>query len=288
MMLDIVYVTKIDHLYTLKLSINKILALYEVNSIYIVTDKKYFKFFNFDFPAQIVLIDQNKVLPNMIKSDLDSLQLPFFPNRSGWYFQQLLKLGISNINSLSENYVVIDADTIFLKPITFINEYNQFVFLKATEYHMPYFENYKALLNEEPNREFSFISQYMVFNKTIVKMLCTDIEKQMANSTTWNWAIMNNLKGESGSLFSEYETYGHYIKNHFPEKCVFVTMNWLREGSAHLDTTAPSLKDVNKFSEEYCLVSFELQSSGYLNKLKRFFFHKLYPYYNYFLNIKIK
>ncbi|MCV9931273.1 DUF6492 family protein [Flavobacterium sp. LS1R47] len=283
-MLDIVYVTKIDHLYTLKLSIIKILELYEVNSIYIVTDRKYFKFFNFNVSVKIILIDQNEVLPNMIKSDLESLELPFFPKRSGWYFQQLLKLGVSNIDSLNENYIVIDADTVFLNHISFINEKNQFVFLKATEFHEPYFENYKVLLNEEPNREFSFISQYMVFNKMIVKEFFAHIEKQFKNTSTWNWTIMNNLKGNDGSLFSEYETYGHYIKNHYPEKCVFITKKWLRDGSVYLKTTSPSLNDVNKFSEEYCLVSFELKSSGYLNKLRKTFFHKFYPYYNYLFN----
>jgi hypothetical protein len=283
-MIDIVYVTKIDHLYTLKLSIKKITELYNVGTIYIVTNKKDFALFKMKSVVTIKLIDENSILPNMVKKDLDNLKLPYFPKRSGWYYQQLLKLGISNITSINENYIVIDADTVFLKSIDFINSNGQFIFLKATEYHESYFKNYKILLGEEPNREFSFISQYMVFNKSIVKQMFLDIEKNFNYENTWNWLIMNKIKGEDASLFSEYETYGHFVKNRFPEKCSFLTMNWLREGSEYLKTTAPKMEDVEKLSESYCLVSFELRSIGFFNKLKRVFFHKCYPYFNFCFN----
>jgi hypothetical protein len=283
-MVDIVYVTKIDHLYTLKLSIKKITQLYDVGTIYIITNKKDFVFFKIKSKVVIKLIDENEVLPNMVFNDVSTLNLPYFPKRAGWYYQQLLKLGASNIDSINENYIVIDADTVFLQPIPFVNYEGQFVFLKATEYHASYFENYKILLNEEPNREFSFISQYMVFNKTIVKRMFLDIEKNFNCENSWNWLIMNKIRGEDASLFSEYETYGHYVKNHFPEKSCFLTLDWLREGSEYLKTTAPKLDDINNFSNKYCLVSFELRSVGFINKVKRVLFHKFYPYFNFIYN----
>lgn len=280
-MVDIVYVTKIDHLYTLRISIKKITELYNVGTIYIITDKKDFSFFKFKSTVDIKLVDQDSVLPNMVKKDLDSLTLPYFPRRAGWYFQQLLKLGISTIDSINENYIVIDADTVFLQSIPFINLKGQFVFLKATEYHKSYFDNYRVLLGKEPNREFSFISQYMVFNKNIVKKLFTDIEENFNGESTWNWLIMEKIQGTDASLFSEYETYGHYVKNHYPDQCEFISKEWLREGSEYLKTTAPSMKAIESLSEAYCLVSFELRSKGFLNKVSRVLFHKIYPLFNY-------
>lgn len=280
-MVDIVYVTKIDHLYTLQISIKKITKLYNVGKIYIITDKRYFSFFKFKSKVDIKLVDQDNVLPNMVKKDLDNLTLPYFPKRAGWYFQQLLKLGISTIDSINENYIVIDADTIFLQNIPFVNSKEQFVFLKATEYHKSYFDNYRILLGEEPNREFSFISQYMVFNKNIVKKLFSDIEKNFNDESTWNWLIMKKIQGTDASLFSEYETYGHYVKNHYPNQCEFISKEWLREGSEHLMTTAPSEKAIESLSDTYCLVSFELRSKGILNKISKVLFHKIYPLINY-------
>jgi hypothetical protein len=280
-MVDIVYVTKIDHLYTLQISIKKITELYNVGKIYIITDKRYFSFFKFKSKVDIKLVDQDSVLPNMVKNDLDNLTLPYFPRRAGWYFQQLLKLGISTIDSINENYIVIDADTIFLQNLPFVNSKGQFVFLKATEYHKSYFDNYRILLGEEPNREFSFISQYMVFNKNIVKKLFSDIENKFNGESTWNWLIMKKIQGTDASLFSEYETYGHYVKNHYPNQCEFITKEWLREGSEYLKTTAPSEKAIESLSDTYCLVSFELRSKGIFNKISKVLFHKIYPLFNY-------
>ncbi|MFK2341778.1 hypothetical protein ACIXN4_11250 [Bacteroides fragilis] len=56
----------------------------------------------------------------MTLNQLSKLSLPFFPKRSGWYFQQFLKLGISKLDDLSENYLVLDADTIFCKEFHYL------------------------------------------------------------------------------------------------------------------------------------------------------------------------
>ena len=68
----------------------------------------------------------------VIVDDLKKVNLPFFPKRAGWYYQQLLKLAISNVENISENYVVLDADTIILKKINcFCNKifshFNRFI-----------------------------------------------------------------------------------------------------------------------------------------------------------------
>ena len=66
-------------------------------------------------------------------------------NRNGWYFQQLIKLysGII-IPDILDNYLVLDADVLFLKPTIFL-ENNKPFFSTGNEYHIPYFEHMKLL-----------------------------------------------------------------------------------------------------------------------------------------------
>ena len=68
-----------------------------------------------------------------------------FGDRKGWYFQQLLKLYAGSvIPGILGNYLVIDADTFFLKPTRFFDGriplYNY-----GTENHEPYFHHMKKL-----------------------------------------------------------------------------------------------------------------------------------------------
>jgi hypothetical protein len=280
-MLDFVFVTKIDHLHTIKLSIQKISELYPANAVYIVTKRSNFKFFRFRAKVKMVLVDEDGVLPDMKGKDLEKLPVSHFPERSGWYYQQLLKLGMHRLEGLSDDYVVVDADTIFLKRMTFIDEEGRYVFLKSTEHHRLYFENYRRLLKEDAGREFSFISQYMVFNKRIVREMLDRIEENFNGSDSWNWLIMKNLEGRHHCLFSEYETYGHYIKNHHPEKCSFTSVKWLRNGTDLLNSTLPGRKDLDAMSDEYHLVSFELRWKGRITKIRNRVFKNVYPYYSY-------
>jgi hypothetical protein len=197
-----------------------------------------------------------------------------------------LKLGISNLEFITDDYLVWDADTIPLKPIKIIDKNGKYNFVKADEYHKPYFENFKILLNEEPNREFSFISQFMIFNKSILNELFRKIEKNFKDSSHWYWSILQNLKGEDGSLFSEYETYGHFIKNHYPDKCNFINIPWLRNGTEVIGTPFPNKFDLMNLEKDYYYVTFELRSNNLVNKLKKHLITKIYPYKDFLLKLK--
>ena len=62
-------------------------------------------------------------------------------NRNVWYLEQLLKLYAGKvILNILHKYLVIDSDTFFLKPITFI-ENDKCLYNYGTEYHKPYFHH---------------------------------------------------------------------------------------------------------------------------------------------------
>jgi len=84
-------------------------------------------------------------------------------DRSGWLFQQLIKLS-AKIGS-TDNYLTVDSDHIFIKPITFLSDKGIPVFYKSREHTIPYFDFIKRLLGIDFNPTFSFVAHKMLFNK---------------------------------------------------------------------------------------------------------------------------
>lgn len=78
MEIDLVFVTKIDHLYVLNLALKKMVMLNDIRSVFIITNKKYFKYFPVRKDIKINLIDEDSVLPDMTLNQLSKLSLPFF------------------------------------------------------------------------------------------------------------------------------------------------------------------------------------------------------------------
>ena len=81
------------------------------------------------------------------------------------------------IPELSDSYVLVDSDTIFLRDIPFDSD--KFFFCKAEEYHKPYLEPIKKLFGIEKTIGFSAISHHMIFNKEkMAEMHSTTIENR--------------------------------------------------------------------------------------------------------------
>lgn len=134
-------------------------------------------------------------------------------DRSGWIFQQLLKLSLDEISS-TEYFLVIDADTILIRPHTFLCKGKTF-FLYSEEYHLPYFQAYHRLLGERAQSPVSFVSHYMLFHKPVLYQLKRNIEEQ--NNMTWYNAIIGSIDKAEMSGFSEYETYGNFMLSYYPD-----------------------------------------------------------------------
>lgn len=102
------------------------------------------------------------------------------PNpRVGWYLQQLLKLYAPYvIPDISKNVLHLDADTIFLNPVTFVNSHNGGQYNPGTEYHKPYFAHMDRLVPGLGRvfPEHSGISHHMLLQKDALDDLFRSVE----------------------------------------------------------------------------------------------------------------
>lgn len=127
--------------------------------------------------------------------------------RSGWLYQQLLKLGSSSITE-QRHYLVIDADTVLIRPHRF-HIAGKHVFYYREWSQPAYFSTYRRLLGKSPLRPHSFVTHYMLFDKVKLRSLKNAIAAR--HSTTWYKAILQSIDRTKQFGFSEFETYGNYV-----------------------------------------------------------------------------
>ena len=138
--------------------------------------------------------------------------------KNGWYLQQLLKLYSGKIiPNILDKYLVIDCDTFFLKPTTFIED-NKCLYNFGDEHFKPYFEHMLKLDNElvKVNGYNSGICHHMIFETKYIDEIISKIEKNH-NDVFYDVFLKlcahGNVKQCSGA--SEYEIYYNYmLKNH--------------------------------------------------------------------------
>lgn len=179
---------------------------HKIENIYIIApDNKLIK--EFTKTNNLIFIDENTVLGYSSK-DINYTTTNGL-NRSGWIFQQLLKL--SGRVGTSKYYLVIDADHILLKPHVFITENNLMVFYQSSEYHIPYYKNINKLIKFYPTSLFSYVSHKMIFDKEELKKLHLKIEMASNKKLNWDEIILSSIDINENSCFSEFELYGNYL-----------------------------------------------------------------------------
>jgi hypothetical protein len=212
--------------------------------------------------ALATVISESDFVPAMTLARLRALPVPNFPQAAGWYFQQFLKLQFAFVDSAEDYYLIWDADTVPLRPIRFFDAEGRMLLTKATEYHEPYFQTYRNLFGVDANREFSLIAQHMVVQKSIAREMLTRIEARFEGGDNWAWKIMRALPNAGDNLFSEYETYGHYVKNNFPDRVRFIDRAWLRRQPSG-GQGVPSERELRRLAGTYDYVAFERASRGW-------------------------
>lgn len=149
---------------------------------------------------------------------------PSLTYRSGWIYQQLLKLLSGKvISELSDSYLVVDSDTIFLNPISFNCE--KFYYCTANEYHIPYISTIKKILNIKTTIGFSTICHHMFFNKKILNEMVDDIGKKSCTDSFFD-CILNSIDYNEISSLSEWDLYSNYMILNHPNICENRQLTW--------------------------------------------------------------
>tara|TARA_A100001037_G_scaffold244817_1_gene225806 strand:+ start:68 stop:838 length:771 start_codon:yes stop_codon:yes gene_type:complete len=168
-------------------------------------------------------------------------------NRHGWYLQQLLKLyaGIY-IPNILERYLVIDADTFFLKPTNFI-ENDTCLYNTGTQYYDEYFvflEKFEIGLKRF-DEKISGICHHMMFETKYVKEIINKVESKFNKKFYTMFLESVNPKLKSGA--SEYEMYFNYMMIYHRKRIKLRKLEWKQGGHFKLS----GISDLSRYQFDY-------------------------------------
>lgn len=133
-----------------------------------------------------------------------------------WVFQQFIKLNCDKF-AKSDNILVVDADTIFLRPQVFINDRKgNFIFNVHSDYDLRRKKFTQKLLNLPYHFRFDFVAHHMVLNKSLLQELKREIEA--IHKQDWHEVILDYIVKESKVGFSEYDIYATFVRSKYPKK----------------------------------------------------------------------
>ncbi|MDR9410567.1 MAG: DUF6492 family protein [Balneolaceae bacterium] len=138
--------------------------------------------------------------------------------KGNWYYQQFLKMAVSQLPGIADHYLIWDSDTILMRPITFFDEDEHIFFNPKTEHHQPYFQFLQDLFGLEKQVNHSFIDQHLMIKKEYMQELIQKIREITPGKNPWYWMILQSIADENlrNHGFSEFETYGNFVVNRHP------------------------------------------------------------------------
>ena len=245
-------------------SLKYILKFFSPVTIYIITDSRMGKY----LPKQVQscnickVIDENHIVEGLSLAKVDSIikSLGRRHTKSGWYYQQFLKMGFAMSPYCETDYYLSwDSDTIPLKEIVFFDNDGHPYFTMKSEFHKPYFNTMQRVLSIEKLNPNSYIAEHMMFNKYIMEEMIAKIEKANVCGETWFEKILYSLEPEDVSTFSfsEFETYGTFCHLFHPDLYVERHLNGLRRGGL-IQGRFVSERILKDLAEDFDIASFEI------------------------------
>lgn len=136
--------------------------------------------------------------------------------RIGWIFQQFLKsYSIFVIDGISDNVLIVDADTIFLRPVEFQDPVTGAgLYNPGTENHGPYFKHLAKVFPgfRKVFPQYSGISHHMLLQRSVMEALYAEITKAH-NQEPWKvfCAFIDKNELYRSCMCVEYELYFNFV-----------------------------------------------------------------------------
>lgn len=193
-----------------------------------------------------IFVDETSVLP-FTKKDIRYSSSRW--NRSGWLYQQLLKMNGDHI-CRNNFFLVIDADTVLIRPHRFISGGKRVFYCRSWS-QPEYFRTYRKLLGTSAPSPKSFVTHYMLFEKTKLAALKRKIEAR--HGMSWHAAIIRSIDRKKQFGFSEYETYANYV---YSGNSASVLLRNANNKSLKTSVAALKKEQIHKLARTYRSLSF--------------------------------
>ena len=151
-------------------------------------------------------VDEASVLP-IRRADINYLYGSHRQDRSGWLFQQLLKLSCEEV-STAENILIVDADTILIRPQYYFH--NGIAIMNVSdEFYIPWFLRYEKVYGRRLLFPMSFTSHQMLYERGQLREMKSAMVER--HGKLWFEVLIDLIDSNEKSVMSEQDFYGHHV-----------------------------------------------------------------------------
>jgi len=191
------------------------------------------------FPDCIVSTDEGVLGADLIEAINELVP----KERAGWIIQQVIKFRIV-IASQQVATLILDADTVLLRPRIWLDSDGTQILGIANEFHLPYKEHIRRVFGVN-TQYLSFVTHHQLMQKDSVR----EIFGQNGDGLI-DWLELADF--DESSSISEYETYGEWMVTHKPKQIAFAKWNNV---SAKLNSSNTSYLEIVEAYSKYSSVS---------------------------------
>jgi len=257
---DIILCVSEDHIELSKISIKNLRKFTRADNIYVITSEKNFSSFESINQENINLLDEDSIIEgiNFDFLEKDLVSRIGTGNRTGWYYQQFLKIGFSRLCSDKKYYLIWDSDTILLNDLEFFESDGKTFITRKEEYHTPYFRTLKNLFGFDRVYQYSFISENLMINADLMNKMIKEISL-LDPKKHWVTNILDSIDEKDLLIagFSEYETYGNYVFKYNRNEFVVRDLKTMRKGAKYFGNFPNNYDLYYLKNKNYIYVTFE-------------------------------
>ncbi len=178
-------------------------------------------------------------------------------SKPGWYYQQFLKLAYYEICK-DQYYLTWDADTIPLRKNKMFNDKGKPYFDVKLEFIPGYYHTIRNLFGFDKVIRESFISEHMLFDKSLVAEMVTEIMSLSFCGETFYEKIFHAIRPEDMKLgFSEFETFGTWVTIRHPNAYVCRQWHSIRKAGVFVQSDDLRTNDIQWMSRDFDAATFE-------------------------------
>lgn len=253
--IEVIFVSKLEDMQILGLAVNSVVnnSINPISRIVIVVPENHVQstreyFFSSIHKKLIEVISENK----LVSQSAIELIRQKCPERFGWILQQVLVASFI-LSTTSENILIVDSDTLIIRPQAWINNSKKQILMPTFELHSPYYDFFQHFSTQYPTPKFSFVSHHMLVQASIFREVYEAFGGDIYTALEQAFAFSDLRDNSPFDL--KYEIYAQYLINNYKERVSFVKWANLSCSRGELASIIEGTSTIEEFSSLYNSIS---------------------------------
>jgi hypothetical protein len=168
------------------------------------------------YPCKIEILCEDEVLEKHLREKLKNR----FNKRYGWVLQQVLSLKYV-LQSSSNGILLLDADTMVLRKVGWLDSKGKQKLMVGCAYHRPYHELLSKLINSDINPNTTHVTHHMMIQPNLLREMFQKYKLKDVSNLIEELILLAD-KNLDSPLSVDYELYAQALLLLYPEKAELV------------------------------------------------------------------